>query len=92
MNTHSIKCEAIDVQTNSGICPGIAKTQKGEMYIIDGRTPESPGICSNAFSALSNSVFVMMTNDTRPVGMNEHYDLVCPHGKVTFRMSRIKKD
>jgi uncharacterized repeat protein (TIGR04076 family) len=92
MKTHSIKCEAIDVHTKTGICPGIAKTQKGETFIINGRTPESPGICSNAFGALSNAVFVMMTNDNRPVGMNGHYDLVCPHGKVTFRLSRIKED
>lgn len=92
MNTHSIQCEAIDVRTDSGICPGIAKTRQGESHIISGRTPASPGICSNAFCALSNAIFVMMTNDTRPVKMNDHYDLVCPHGKVTFRMSRIRKD
>lgn len=90
MNNHSIKCEAINVNTESGICPGIAKTQKGETNILGARTPESPGICSNAFCALSNAFFVMMTSDTRPVGMNGHYDLVCPHGIVTFRMSRIK--
>lgn len=39
MNFYRIKCEAIDVKTDSGICPGIAKTEKGEQFILGARTP-----------------------------------------------------
>ena len=41
MKVNSIKCEVIDVKTESGICIGLAKTEIGEKHIIDGRTPES---------------------------------------------------
>ena len=60
MKVHPIVCEVIQVKTENGICPGMAKTRRGEVHIIDGRTPESPGMCSNAFCALSNSIYVMM--------------------------------
>ena len=40
MAIHSIKCESIEVRTESGICPGMAKTQRGEKFTLSGRTPE----------------------------------------------------
>ena len=40
--------------------------KKGEEYIIDGRTPESAGMCSNAFCALSNATFIMMATEKMP--------------------------
>ncbi len=92
MKVNSIKCEVIDVRTDSGICVGIAKTRKGEECIIDGRTPESYGICSNAFCALSNSAFIMMATDKTPGEIDGYVDRVCPHGVVTFRLSRSKID
>ena len=46
MTIHTIKCEAIDVRTDSEICPGMAKIQQGEAWILGARTPESKGICS----------------------------------------------
>ncbi len=88
MKVNSIKCEAFDVRTESGICAGIAKTQKGEECIIDGRTPEANGMCSNAFFALSNAVFVMMTTEKMTGEENGSKDIVCTHGVVTFRLTR----
>ena len=40
MARHEIKCEAIEVRTESGICPGMAKTQQGEVCTLGARTPE----------------------------------------------------
>jgi uncharacterized repeat protein (TIGR04076 family) len=93
MKLNSIKCEVINVKTDSGVCIGIAKTKIGEEYIIDGRTPESDGICSNAFCALSNTAFVMMTTKSLPgekEGMRRQ--ITCPHGVVTFKLSRSQKN
>ena len=92
MKVNSVKWEAIDVKTESGICIGIAKTQKGEEYIIDGRTPEADGMCSNAFCALGNAAFIMMATDKMPGEKDGYIDRVCPHGVVTFRLSRSKID
>lgn len=92
MKVNSIKCEVIDVRTESGICIGIANTHKGEKHIIDGRTPESNGMCSNAFCSLSNSAFIMMATDKTPGEINGFVDRICPHGVVTFRLSRSDKD
>jgi hypothetical protein len=33
MTFYPIMCEAIEVRTDTGICCGIAKTEKGEKYI-----------------------------------------------------------
>jgi len=88
MRSHSIQCEAIEVRTESGVCGGLAKTKVGEKTIIDGRTPESPGVCSNAFCALSNAAFIMMVTDRMPGEVDGHIDRVCPHGVVTYRLSR----
>ena len=68
------------------------KNTKGENYVIDGRTPESNGMCSNAFCALSNSAFIMMATDKTPGEIDGYVDRVCPHGIVTFRLSRSKID
>jgi uncharacterized repeat protein (TIGR04076 family) len=86
--SNSIRCEAIQVRTESGACSGLARTEAGERYIIDGRTPESPGMCSNAFCALSNAAFIMMVTEKMPGEKDGFVDRVCPHGVVTFRLSR----
>lgn len=91
MKVNSIKCKAIDVRTETGICVGLAKTQKGEECIIDGRTPEASGMCSNAFCALSNAAFIMMATDKIQGEKDGYIDRVCPHGVVTFRLSRSEK-
>lgn len=92
MKLNSIKCEAVEVRTDSGVCIGIAKTEQGEKYIIDERTPESKGMCSNAFCALSNAAFIMMTTDKMQGEINGSIDRVCPHGVVTFRLSRSTQE
>jgi len=51
MIPHRIRCEAAVVNTESGICPGMAKTERGEVYVMDGRTPGTRGICCQAFTA-----------------------------------------
>jgi len=91
MKSHPIQCEAIEVRTESGVCGGLAKTKVGETAIIDGRTPESPGMCSNAFCSLSNAAFIMMVTDKMPGEVDGHIDRVCPHGVVTYRLSRADK-
>jgi uncharacterized repeat protein (TIGR04076 family) len=92
MKINSIKCEVIEVRTDTDTCVGIAKTKMGEVYIIDGRTPDSNGMCSNAFCALSNSAFIMMATDRKAEEENGNVDIVCPHGFVTFRISRSEKE
>ena len=92
MKVNSIKCQAIDVRTDTGVCPGLARTEKGEEYIIDGRTPESKGMCSNAFCALASQFFTMMVTNELPGEKDGAFDRVCPHGAVTFRVSRSRED
>ena len=92
MKTNSIECVVKNVNTESGVCIGMAQTKQGEQYIIDGRTPESPGMCSNAFCALSNAAFVMMSNEKMPGEIDGSIERVCPHGIVTYRLSRSNKE
>jgi uncharacterized repeat protein (TIGR04076 family) len=89
MILNKIKCEAITVNTDSGICPGLAKTEKGEIYIIDARTPSSRGICCQAFTAMSSMKLAMMYTEKMEWESKEYFDIVCPHGHVTYRLSRI---
>jgi hypothetical protein len=44
MPSNLIKCEAVKVNTHSGICPGVAKIEQGEVFIMGARTPNSKGI------------------------------------------------
>lgn len=92
MKVNSVKCVASNVRTESGVCAGIAKIKQGEEFIIDGRTPDSPGMCSNAFCALSNSAFIMMASDKSPGEVDGSIERVCPHGVVTFKLSRSDND
>lgn len=89
MIPHSIHVEACSVGTESGICPGMAKTEQGETYVMDGRTPQGArGICCQAFTAMSPFRAAMMTTDRLASEQDGHLDVVCPHGAVTFRLSR----
>ena len=91
MKINTIKCEALNVNSADGVCIGIARMKQGEVGYIDGRTPEGSGICSNAFGALSNAAFIMMATDCMPGETDGHMDRVCPHGCVTFRLSRAEQ-
>ena len=92
MRINSIKCEAIDVKSDTGICPGLARTKKGESTVIDGRTPEGKGMCTSAFCAISNQAFIMMVTEGLPGEQNGHMDRTCPHGAVVFRLSRSTEE
>jgi uncharacterized repeat protein (TIGR04076 family) len=91
MILNQIKCEVISVNTDTGICNGMAKTEKGEVYIIGARTPGGKGICCQAFSALASMKLVYMYTDKMDWEKNEYFDITCPHGVVTFRLSRMKE-
>jgi hypothetical protein len=90
MILNQIRCEAVKVNTETGTCPGIAKTKQGEVYIIGARTPDTPGICCQAFSAMASMKLFMMYTDKVEWEKNDYFDIVCPHGFVTYRLSRIK--
>ena len=92
MEYNDITCEAIKVHTDSGICPGVAKTAEGEVYTIGARTPETKGICLQALNAISPMKLVMSLTDNNDWETGEYQEVTCPHGMVTFRISRIKKE
>jgi hypothetical protein len=41
MLTYPIHIEAVEVRTESGICPGMAKTRHGETHVLTGRIRET---------------------------------------------------
>ena len=86
---NQIRCEAISVNTDTGVCPGLAKTEQGEVYIIGARTPEARGICCQAFSAMASMKLAMMYTEKMDWEKEDYFDIVCPHGYVTYRLSRI---
>jgi uncharacterized repeat protein (TIGR04076 family) len=88
MINHQIKCEVVKVNTDSGICPGMAKTQQGEVFKIDARTPAVKGICCQAFSAIASMKLAMMYTDKMSWEKNDYFDITCPHGFVTYRLTR----
>jgi uncharacterized repeat protein (TIGR04076 family) len=90
MTLNQIRCEAINVRTDSKVCPGLAKTEQGEVFVIDARTPASRGICCQAFGAMSGMKLAMMFTDKMEWEKEEHFDITCPHGVVTYRLSRIR--
>jgi len=95
MEFYKIKCKAIDVKTESGICPGIAKTKKGEEFTIDGRTPEGKGMCINTVPVIYPMALSMRLTDKmewEEVQEREHFDFTCPHGAVIYRVSRKRED
>jgi len=84
-----IKCEVVDVKTDTAVCPGVAKTRKGEVYELDGRTPAGQeGMCIQALGALNANRLVMAVTPTEAEA-KDSLDITCPHGFVTLRISRI---
>jgi uncharacterized repeat protein (TIGR04076 family) len=83
-----IRCEVVAVNTESGVCPGVAQTKQGEISIIGARTPGSPGICAQAMSAISPMKLAMSLTEKMSWENSEYFDVVCPHGFVTFRLTR----
>lgn len=91
MPNYEIKCEAIEVRTENGICSGSAKCKKGETYILSSRTPGPVGMCGMSFAAFNPMVFAMRRIERMEFETTDFRDLVCPDGCVTYRLSRIKK-
>jgi len=89
MIINQVKCEAVDVKTETKTCPGLAKTVQGEVFLIGARTPGQNGICCQAFAAMSPMKLVMMYTDRMDWEKNEYFDITCPHGVVTYRLSRM---
>lgn len=89
---YQIKAEVIKIATDTGCCPGSAKSRIGETFIIGPRTPE-PGMCGRAFHAIHPRAFAMRFTDKmfweKPDGLVE---VTCPDGFVIFRHSRITSD
>jgi len=86
---NKIRCEVINVSTDTSICPGVAKTKNGEVFILGGRTSEPIGICCQAFSAISPMKLAMSLTEKMDWETKDYSDIVCPHGFVTYRISRI---
>src|SRR4030042_2056918 len=80
MTYNRIKCEAIKVNTESQICPGVAKTEQGEVFMLGTRTPDSKGICCQALSAISPMKLARSLTDRMDWETKEYFDIVCPHG------------
>ena len=91
MTNYNIKCVAVGVRTESGICPGSAKCQKDETYTFTARTPEPKGICARAFATIHPMAFAMRWTEEMPWEKADHVDVVCPDGFVTYRLSRIRE-
>jgi len=90
LTPHQIQCEALNVRTDTKICPGLAKTEQGEMYLLDARTPGPKGICCQAFAAMNSMRMAMAVTDQKDLENLGYFDVTCPHGAVTFRLSRKK--
>ena len=92
MILNQVRCEAVDVRTDTHVCPGIAATEMGEEYIISARTPDAKGICCQAFMAMSSMKLAMSYTDRMSWEKKDYFDITCPHGVVTFRLSRMVQE
>jgi len=91
MANYKIKCEAIDVRSESEICPGSAKCRKGETYIVTSRTPEPGGMCGRAFASIHPMAFAMRWSEKMEWEKTDDVNVICPDGFVTYRLSRVKE-
>jgi len=87
-----IRCEAIEVGTESGVCPGIARTERGEVFVLGGRTPDGRGICMQALSAISPMKLALSLTEKMNWEETGYVDVICPHGAVTYRLSRVEEE
>ena len=93
MANYRIRCEAVKVTTDTGVCPGSARTKVGETCVIGPRTPEPPGMCSRAFASLHPMALAMRFSEKmvceKPPGQVE---VTCPDGYVVYKLTRVKKE
>jgi hypothetical protein len=92
MTYNRIRCEALEVRTESGVCPGIARTERGEVFVLGARTPDSRGICCQALSAISPMKLAMSLTERMDWEAGQYCDVICPHGIVTYRLSRMEDE
>jgi uncharacterized Fe-S cluster protein YjdI len=86
MADFKIRCEAIEVRTDTGCCPGSAKCRIGEVYDIDSKTPQPNGMCGRSFHAMQ------LTDGMFCENADEHVEVTCPDGAVVYRLSRIREE
>ncbi len=87
---NQIKCEAFEVKTESGVCPGRAKIERGEIFVLGARTPSSKGICFQALSAIGPMKLAMSLTEQLDMEKDGSFNITCPHSVVTYRLSRLK--
>ena len=95
MQVNRIQCEAIEVNTETKICPGSAKMEQGEIFVFDlnARTPK--GMCISSIPSVYPMAFAMRLTekmDWEEELEKDHFDITCPHGAVTYRVSRIREE
>ena len=92
MPSFNIMCEAIKVLTESGICPGSAKSRIGETYVLELKTPEPKGMCARAFLSVHPIAFAMRFAERIPLEEADgSVEVTCPGGSVVYRLSRIRE-
>jgi uncharacterized repeat protein (TIGR04076 family) len=92
MSFNQIKVTAVEVRTESGACPGMAKVQQGETWLFGARTPTGTGMCTNAFNAIYPMGLAMRLTDKMDWEKQDTFEITCPHGKVTYQISRSRDD
>jgi hypothetical protein len=91
MEFNKIGIEVIDVKTDNKICSGMARTELGEKHELTGRTPAGKGICRSAMTAIDSMGLFMMLTEKTELEKNDYFDVTCPHGVCTFRLTRDGK-
>lgn len=89
MANYKIKCEVIEVKNGKSQCLGSSKMEKGQEFIIGGKTPE--GMCARVFPLVYPAALAMRFSESIPWEQGRGYfDITCPDVDVVFRLSRIK--
>jgi len=90
MANYAIKIEAVKINS---ICPRVKKEQ--ETYVLNCNSgAEVPnGMCARAFHTIYPVAMAMRFSDEISWEKGRGYfDVVCPDGNITYRLSRIKNN
>lgn len=74
------------------MCPGLARTEEGEVFIIGARTPDSRGICCQALNAIHPMKLAFSLTEKMDWETKGYFVVTCPHGVVTYRLSRMEQE
>jgi uncharacterized repeat protein (TIGR04076 family) len=69
----------------------MVNTRQGETFTLGARTPEGKGMCTNALNAIHPMTFALRLTDKIDWEKKDHFDMICPHGAVTNRMTRVRE-